>query len=151
MSKINYTKEDTISHDAIAAVLKNKTGAILMQKHVKYGFWTIPVGKVKKGQTIEDGLKEEIEEETNLKIKNCREIKVKRYSYVRNESKIVVIGHLFEVIDYAGRMKNNEPQKHSSQKFLSLSEVKKLPYLSDMTVLYLATLGFKRKAHLSAI
>jgi hypothetical protein len=55
--KINYNKEDILDHHGIAAVIKNAEGEILMQEHVKYGFWTIPVGKVKEDQDVIEGLK----------------------------------------------------------------------------------------------
>ena len=51
---IPYTHEDIVNHHAVAAVIKNTEGKILMQEHVKYGFWTLPVGKVKDGQGIND-------------------------------------------------------------------------------------------------
>ena len=49
MAKIKYNDEDIVSHHAVVAMIKDDSGKILMQKHVKYGFWTVPVGKVKKG------------------------------------------------------------------------------------------------------
>lgn len=148
MPKINYTSEDIVSHQGIAAVIKDANGNILMQEHIKYGFWTIPVGKVKNGQTIEEGLKEEIKEECNLNVKKFKQIRFKKYKYNRNGNKVVVFSHLIEVLDYNGRMKNNEPKKHKKQIFLPLIKIKKLPYLSDLTLLYLDTIGFKRSAHL---
>ena len=47
MPKINYSEEDLRDHDAIGAVVKDSKGRILVQDHVTYGFWTIPVGKAK--------------------------------------------------------------------------------------------------------
>jgi len=41
-------------------------------------------------------------------------------------------------------MKNNELHKHKQQLFMDVEKVKKLPYLSDLTLLYLETMGFKR-------
>lgn len=55
--KIPYTPEDIVNHHAVAAIIKNAAGEILMQEHVKYGFWTLPVGKVKDGQGIKEGYK----------------------------------------------------------------------------------------------
>lgn len=148
MNKINYKPEDLVSHHGIAAVIKDKDGRILMQEHVKYRFWTIPVGKVEEVQSIEDGLKKEIYEECNIKIKNFKEIGKKRFSYNRIGNKVVVFGHLFEITKYSGVIRNNEPAKHSKQVFMSLKKIKKLSYLSDLTLLYLNILGFKRKARI---
>lgn len=143
-----YKEEDLSDHDGICAVIKDKEGKILMQNHVKFGFWTIPVGKVKKGQSVEEGLKEEIFEECDLRITKFVELKSRNYEYLRRGNKVNVFSHLFEVQEYSGEMKNKEPEKHSEQKFISLEEIKKLPYLSDLTLFYLEYLGFIREARL---
>lgn len=148
MAKINYNAEDIVDHYGVAVVIKNKKGEILMQEHMKYGFWTIPVGKVKKGQSVEEGLKEEIFEECNIFIEEFKEIATKEYSYDRNEKNVKVFSHLFEIVKWSGKMKNNEPKKHKTQIFMPLEKIKRLPYLSDLTLLYLETLGFKRSPHL---
>ena len=149
MRKVNYNKEDLLGHHAVAAVIKDRAGGVLMQKHLKYGFWTIPVGKVKKGQNVEEGLKEEIKEECNLSVKKSRQIKFRRYNYIRDGKRVIVLAHLFEVLSYTGTMRNREPQKHGEQRFLPLARIKRLPYISDMTLLYLSALGYKRKARLT--
>ena len=144
MNEIKYNQEDIVSHHGVAVVIKNEKGEILMQEHVKYGFWTIPVGKVKDGQSIESGLKQEIFEECNLNVEEFKEIIVRNYDYNRNGNSVTVISHLFEVLKYSGIMKNNEPKKHKKQIFINLEKIKKLHYLSDLTLLYLETLGFNR-------
>jgi 8-oxo-dGTP pyrophosphatase MutT (NUDIX family) len=48
-----YTKGDTDDFKAVAAVIKNENNDILMQKHNKFGFWTIPCGKVDLGESLE--------------------------------------------------------------------------------------------------
>lgn len=146
--KINYNNEDLVSHDGIAAVIKNSAGEILVQEHVKYGFWTIPVGKVKKGQDVVDGLKQEIFEECNISVEEYRELIVKDYCYERNGAEVKVVSHLFEVSKYSGELKNSEPQKHKQQFFMPIKEIIALPYLSDLTLLYLDTIGFHREARL---
>lgn len=145
---IKYNPEDLVSHDGIAVIIKNSRGEILMQEHVKYGFWTIPVGKVKQGQGIEDALKEEILEECNIRVEKCQEIRIREDSYKRNGNDVTVRAHLFEIVKYLGEIKNNEPHKHSQQLFMDLKLVKKLPYLSDLTLLYLETIGIKREARI---
>ncbi|MBI4447378.1 NUDIX hydrolase [Candidatus Woesearchaeota archaeon] len=148
MAKIGYNAEDIVDHQGVAVVLKNKKGEVLMQQHVKYGFWTIPVGKVKDWQSVEEGLKEEIFEECNITVEEFKEITTKEYAYNRNGNKVKVFAHLFEVDRWSGRMKNKEPKKHKIQIFMPLNKIKKLPYLSDLTLLYLETVGLKRKARL---
>lgn len=144
MDKINYKKEDLVDHHGICAVIKDEEGKILMQHHAKFDFWTIPVGKVKSGQSVEDGLKEEILEECDLIVEEMVELVSRNYEYEREGNKVNVFSHLFEVTKYSGQMKNKEPEKHYEQKFMDLEEIKKLPYLSDLSLLYLEQLGFVR-------
>jgi 8-oxo-dGTP pyrophosphatase MutT (NUDIX family) len=146
--KIKYNKEDIFNHHGVAAIIKNHSGEILMQEHVKYGFWTIPVGKVKDGQDVIEGLKQEILEECNLLVDECREVVVKDYFYDRNGNNVNVISHLFEILKYQGNVKNLEPAKHKQQIFKPLEEIKRLPYLSDLTLLYLHQIGFDRPARI---
>jgi ADP-ribose pyrophosphatase YjhB (NUDIX family) len=146
MKKIKYNSEDIISHHGVAAIIKNQKKEILMQEHVKYGFWTIPVGKVKNEQGVEDGLKQEILEECNIAISEYKELIIRNYKYNRDGNEVLVVSHLFEILNYDGEVKNNEPQKHNQQIFLPISEIKEIPYLSDLTLLYLELLGFKRNA-----
>ena len=57
---VNYTKEDKKDHIGISAIIYNKDKtSILMQDHVKYSFWTIPVGKALDNQSAVDALKME--------------------------------------------------------------------------------------------
>jgi len=148
MKKINYNNEDIKDHHGVAAIIKNNKNEILVQEHVKYGFWTIPVGKVKNNQDILEGLKQEIFEECNLTIEEFKEIITKDYYYERNGNNVKVISHLFEILKYKGDLKNNEPHKHKTQIFISLDKLIKLPFLSDMTLLYLETQGIIRKARI---
>jgi len=145
---INYTDEDLLDHHAVSAVIKDSEGNILMQDHVKYGFWTIPLGKAKVGQDPIDAIKEEVLEECNLVIHDLKEVAGKEKEYERKGKLVQVFNHVYEILDYSGEMKNNEPHKHTEQKFIPLEEIKKMPYLSDSTVLFLKSLGFERKVRI---
>lgn|SRR3989344_5478446 len=146
MGKINYNPEDLIDHYGIGAVIKNNKGQILLQEHVKFGFWTIPVGKVLKTQTIEEGLKQELLEECDINIHNFKNITNKNFKYNRNGKEVNVYCYIFSIENYSGELKNKEPHKHKTQKFMDIGTIKNLPYLSDLTLLYLETLGIKREA-----
>lgn len=145
----SYNSEDLVDHDGIAAVIKDDSGRILMQLHVKFGFWTIPVGKVDVGTSVEHGLKKEVSEECGIEINEYKEITSKCFIYDRRGKNVRVDSHIFEIIKYSGVVENKEPNKHSRQEFLTLEQIKTLPYLSDMTLLYLETLGIRRNARLS--
>lgn len=143
---VNYTKEDLLDHHAVAAVIKDKQGRVLMQEHVKFGFWTIPIGKAKNNQTPVEGIKMEIFEECNLKINDLKEIAHKEIVYERDGKNVNVLTHIFEVLSYSGKLENKEPHKHKQQKFVSVEEMRNIPYLSDSTLMFLETLGIKRCA-----
>lgn len=133
----------------VSAVIRNSEGKILMQDHVKCGFWTIPVGKTKEGQRVVDAIKEEVFEECNLIVEDLKEIAFKKIEYVRNGKKVTVLTHVHDILKYSGEIQNKEPNKHQEQKFMSIDEIKKLPYLSDSTILFLETIGVKREARLN--
>ena len=146
MNEIKYNEEDVSNHHGIAAVVMNEGGEVLMQEHVKYGFWTIPVGKVLPDQSVEDGLKQEVFEECGIVAEQFEEISVRKYDYNRNGEEVEVLLHLFNILKYKGEVTNNEPEKHKQQKFLSIEEIKNIKHLSDSTLLYLETLGIVREA-----
>ena len=145
---MKYNSEDLKPHHGVCAIIKDKQGRILMQDHVKYSFWTIPVGKTTNNQTPEEALIQEVQEECGITPTKFRELTTKSYSYTRNSVEVHLTTHLFDIQEYTGKIINNEPHKHKEQKFLTVEEIMKLPYISDSTVLYLETIGLVREAKL---
>ena len=143
---IKYTSEDLLDHHAVSAVIKNSNGDILMQDHVKFGFWTIPIGKARAEQGPIEGIKEEILEECNLVVEDLKEVVLKEVEYERDGNLVKVLTHVYEILKYSGELKNLEAHKHREQKFISLEDIRKIPYLSDSTIFFLESLGFKRDA-----
>ena len=145
---INYTDEDMLDHDTVAAVIRNEVGDVLMQDHVKFGFWTLPVGKAKQGQAPIEGIKREIFEECNLVIEKLKEISCLEKVYDRDGKIVKCLIHVYDVLVHSGEMKNNEPDKHAEQKFLPVEDIMRLPYVSDCTLMFLRGLGLERGARL---
>ena len=142
---VSYNEEDLIDgHHGVSAVIRNSEGYVLMQDHVKFGFWTIPVGKADLDDDPIEGLKREILEECNLVVEDIREIVARDEVYSSNGKKVNVIVHVYEVLVYSGELKNNESHKHREQKFISVEEIAKLSHLSDSTVLFLDSVGIVR-------
>ena len=132
---IQYTKEDLKDHHGIGAIIYNKDKTkILIQYHIKFKFYTIPVGKVKNGQSLIDALKTELKEECGIIPVQFKRVLTKAKTYIRNGKKIKVTRHLFDINKYRGTIKNLEPQKHKSQVFKTLSEIKRLSIISDATI-----------------
>ena len=145
MKKVIYNKEDLSDYYGVSAVIKNDKEEILMQEHSKFGFGTIPIGKVNLNKNLVEGLKKEIFEETGLIVKDLKELKQKKNCYRRDDKDVKVNLHLFEITKYSGKLKNKEPEKHKKQEFLNIEKIKKIPYLSDSTLMFLEYLGFKRR------
>jgi len=130
-------KADLTDHSGIAAIIRDKDNRILMQKHKKHGFWTIPVGKVDPGDGLLKTLSKELSEETGIKVLGKKHIAQKTITYTPVGKPVKVTSHLYDITDYAGKPKNLEPHKHSQQKFMSLDKIKSLSEISDMTKLFL--------------
>ena len=141
MEKINYTPADLEDHEAIAAVIKDKQGRVLIFKHKKFDFWTIPIGKAEPGQTPYQGLRQELLEECDIQVEKATEIATKPYEYIRNGKKVHLTLHIFLIEKYTGDIKNNEPQKHTKMIFMSLAEIRSKDKLSDATNLFLENSG----------
>jgi 8-oxo-dGTP diphosphatase len=120
---VPYTEEDMKNHQAISAIIQNELGQILIFKHKKFDFWTVPIGKVKIGQSVLDGLKEELFEEVGITVKDSVLIETKTQEYDRRGLKIAVTHNLFSIIDYVGIPFNKEPEKHSDMKWIDLKDI----------------------------
>lgn len=81
-------------------------------------------------------------------INELKEIAFKKIKYERDNKLVKVLTHVYEILDYSGNLENKEPHKHIEQKFISIDEIKKIPYLSDSTIFFLESIGFKREAKL---
>jgi len=95
---------------AVGAVIEDNKGRILLVKHVlgKVGFWQgkwiCPGGKLEAGETIEEGIKREVKEETNLSIELTRPlVPFDRVVKEGNKIKLHVI-----YIDYMARLLGGE-------------------------------------------
>lgn len=132
-----YNEEDKQSHRGVAAIIKNDKGEILMQEHVKFGFWTIPCGKVLPDQSVRDGLAQEMLEETGITVKDVWLLGSTDKEYLREGKPVRVEINLFDIIEYEGLPQNLEPHKHKQQIFLSISDIEKLENISDSTRLML--------------
>jgi ADP-ribose pyrophosphatase YjhB (NUDIX family) len=140
LEKINYNEEDLKNHDAIGAIIKDKDGRLLMLKHNKYGFWTVPVGKVKHDQTVEEGLVMELKEELNIIVRKYKKLMIYSKIFKRERKNITVTTHIFEIEKYTGVIKNAEPDKHSEMRWLSIENMKNMN-LSETTKEYLKYIG----------
>ena len=134
--RYNWNSEDVEDHGGVGAVIKNSKGQILMLDHVKLGLWTIPIGKVKKGQTHLQALIEEVYEETGLTVTSATQKLRKKFTYTRNGKNVNIDTIIYEATT-TGTAINLEPQKHRDLKWMTLAKIKKLPKLGDALKAYL--------------
>lgn len=107
------TDEDIKDHSGIGAILHYPPDSILLFKHVKYQWWTIPVGKVQSGQSLQEALIQEIEEETGVVPVEFEEIGCYEKTYERGHGVSTTINmHIFDVTKHVGDFVNKEPEKH---------------------------------------
>lgn len=120
-----YNDEDLIDHHGVGVVLLNEDMEILMLDHVKLNTEVFPVGKVKKGESVFEGMCNELFEETNLKINSAYEVVEFVLDIIRNGKKITQTNHIFICRDYSGNIKNKEPKKHRDVYFIPFEEMMK--------------------------
>lgn len=136
MSK--YNEEDLKNHDAVAGVIYNEECDILMLYHNKHECWTLPMGKVKDGQSVTDAIKTEMFEELGLIVLNAHELTSKVNTYCNDGVNIEVNEHLFLIDMCTGKLENKEPEKHREMKFMSLFEICHLKEkISPVTKMYI--------------
>jgi len=131
------TKEDIQDHEAVAAVIW-KGDFIVLLKHIKYGWWTIPIGKVKQGQTVEEALRTELQEEMGITPVWFFKVGEFEKTYDRdNGIRTKIKQHIFVIDKYIGTIENKEPNKHQYLIWsLCPGGIKDL-HISDATLFYL--------------
>jgi len=127
-----YTNEDCVDHSCIAAMIKDND-KILIMDHIKMGCWAVPVGKVKPGDSIENTLHIEMMEELGIEIINYEKIISFVRPYIINGIHVKVNYNIFNILEYNGIIKNLEPHKHRSIKFMVIDDIKKLDRISTAT------------------
>lgn len=124
--RINYNAGDLRpKHDAIAAIMK-RGDTLLMLDHVKFNFWTIPIGKVEPLQTVVQGLKQELKEEVNVIPISFKEVGTFQKTYRRENINVKITTYIFMVHSWRGTIKNMEPKKHRSLKWMTLEQLESL-------------------------
>lgn len=128
-----YNKEDLNPHIGVGAIIRNEQNQILMLDHVKFNCWTIPIGKGRLNEPPENALRVEMSEELNIQINDFKLVHTFTKPYDRNGVKLTITGYIYLVTSYSGKLKNNEPTKHRSFKWMDISEIKRLKHTTDNT------------------
>lgn len=111
--------------DTIACMCLKDGDKILALHHKKHMLWSIPLGKVEAGETVEEALNREMREELGINIKKANKIADEVLTcYIPEATEVRTV--VLEVLEYEGEIENLEPKKHSDIKFVdydTLSEM----------------------------
>lgn len=124
LGKIKLTEEDLQDFQSIGAVFQ-KGDKFLLLDHVKFNFWSVPIGKVPKGKKVEQGLKMEMKEELDVTVTKYRLLNIWKRTFFWQGKRIKTENYLYYIDDYKGRIKNNEPHKARSLKYMTINEIRK--------------------------
>lgn len=112
---------------AVAAmgIVYSEEKGLLLEKRTDTGEWCTPGGAIELGESLEDALKREIKEETNLDIVNPKlfDIKANVHMIYPNKDEVYYTDVVYEINDFWGKLK---PDKESSElKFFNLNNLPK--------------------------
>ena len=112
---------------AVAAmgILYNEEKGLLLEKRTDTGEWCTPGGAIELGESLEDALKREIKEETNLDIANPKlfDIKANVHMVYPNKDEVYYTDVVYEINEFFGDLK---PDKESTElKFFDLDNLPK--------------------------
>ena len=112
---------------AVAAmgILYNEEKGLLPEKRTDTGEWCTPGGAIELDESLEDALKREIKEETNLDIANPKlfDIKANVHMVYPNKDEVYYTDVVYEINEFYGDLK---PDKESTElKFFDLDNLPK--------------------------
>ncbi len=94
---------------AVAAmgILYNEEKGLLLEKRTDTGEWCTPGGAIELGETLEEALKREVKEETNLDIANPKlfEIKANVHMVYPNKDEVYYTDIVYEINEFHGDLK----------------------------------------------
>lgn len=108
---------------AATGILYNKEKGLLLEKRTDTGEWCTPGGAIELGESLEDALKREIKEETNLEIANPKlfDINVNAHMVYPNKDEVYYTDFVYEINEFYGELK---PDGESTElKFFDLNSL----------------------------
>ncbi len=120
-------KNEQVVRVGCGALIVNDKDEVLLLKRAdssrdECGYWSQPGGAVDYGETVEESIIREVQEEVGVKIKLIKYLCYTDQNDVKDAEHWVAISYLAEIT--SGQVKNMEPHKHSEVKWF---RVHKLP------------------------
>lgn len=139
--QIQFEKRDLEDHIAIGMYITNQEGELLVLRHAKWGWWSAPVGKAEDGESAEEAMRREAEEELGITHFDSRKIYEVVATYHYGDQTVVTPLVGFELTNMQEPIHNKEADKHLDFGYLPLGEVATKPALSDQLITYLNLKG----------
>ncbi len=105
-----YVGHAPIMATAVTCIIDDKEKGILFEKRSDNGLWCVPGGAIELEETLEEALKREVKEETNLDIKNPNFFSVQSGVHIiyPNQDEVYYTDVVYVVNEYDGELKHDE-------------------------------------------
>ena len=102
-----YVGHSPIMVTAAMCIIYDKDKGILLEKRTDNGMWCVPGGALELGETLEEGLRREVKEETSLDIFNPKlfDVKAGVHMVYPNKDEVYYTDVVYEINEYAGELK----------------------------------------------
>jgi ADP-ribose pyrophosphatase YjhB (NUDIX family) len=118
-----YVGHAPIMAVAAVAIIYNKETGLLLEKRTDTGEWCTPGGAIELGESLEEALKREIKEETNLDFSNPKlfDIISNIHMVYPNKDEVYYTDVIYVINEFSGELK---PDKESSElRFFDLNNI----------------------------
>lgn len=97
---------------AMGIIYSEETG-ILLEKRTDTGEWCTPGGAIEIGETLEEALRREIREETNLEIANPRlwDVRANVHMVYPNQDEVYYTDIVYEINEFSGELRHDEESR----------------------------------------
>jgi len=102
-----YVGHSPIMVTAAMCIIYDKDKGILLEKRTDNGMWCVPGGALELGETLEEGLRREVKEETSLDIFNPKlfDVKAGVHMVYPNKDEVYYTDVVYEINEYVGELK----------------------------------------------
>lgn len=118
-----YVGHAPIMAVAAMGILYNEETGILLEKRTDTGEWCTPGGAIELNETLEEALRREIKEETNLDIANPKlfDIRANVHMVYPNQDEVYYTDIVYEISEFSGDLKPDEESRELA--FFALDEL----------------------------
>lgn len=102
-----YVGHSPIMATSIMCIIYDREKGILFEKSADFGVWCVPGGALEIGESLEEGLKREVKEETSLEIFNPKLFDIRSNIHIvyPNKDEVYYTEVIYEVSEYEGNLK----------------------------------------------